>query len=55
VLALLVWAGLIAVVVFVVRALRSPQMTGLGKGLWLLGGLLMLVVLLYIGALSAVR
>jgi hypothetical protein len=54
-LPVLVWGGLIALVVFIVRTLRSSRISRPRKAVYLLGALVMLFVLWYIAALAAVR
>ena len=54
-LPVMVWGGLIAVIVFIVRTLRSSRMSRPGKVLSVFGCLVMLLALLYIGALAGVR
>jgi hypothetical protein len=55
-LTVLVWGGLIATGVVIVRTLRSSGMKSpLSRALCLLTGVVMLVVLVYIGPLSGVR
>jgi hypothetical protein len=54
-LALLVWGGLIALVVFAVRTVRSSGMSRQRKALYLMGAFVVLAFLWYIAALAAVR
>ena len=53
--AVLVWGGLIAAVVFIVRTLRSSRMSRPEKVIPVLGCLVVIVALLLIGSLAGVR
>jgi hypothetical protein len=54
-LTVLVWGGLIAAVVLIVRTLRNSRMSRPEKVLSVLGCLVMILALLFIGALAGVR